>query len=317
MNVSYEYYRVFYYVAKCGNITQAAKELASNQPNVTRVIKTLEQSLGCALFVRSHNGVVLTPEGEKLYGHVKIAVENISAGEEELAHSKGLQNGIISIAASEVALRCLLLPVLNRFRHMYPGVQLKISNHSTPQAISALQDGLADIAVVTTPLEHSDKIHTVKIREFQECAVCGDAYAGLMEAPVSFSDLAALPLICLAAGTKTHTFYEELFAQYGLTIRPDIEAATADQILPMVRNNLGIGFVPKDFLSDTGENTGIHELTLVQEIPPRSICLVKNKELPLSVAAKELEKMILHSDRKHPDVMKKYTGAEKSGQPQC
>ena len=295
MNVSYEYYRVFYYAAKCGNITQAAKILASNQPNVTRVIKALEQNLGCALFVRSHNGVVLTPEGDKLYAHVKIAVENILAGEEELARSKGLQQGIVSIAASEVALRCLLLPILNRYRRMYPGVQIKISNHSTPQAISALQDGLADIAVVTTPLDISDKIHVVKIRKFQECAVCGDAYTSLLSSPLFFSDMTNIPFICLSAGTKTYTFYTELFARYGLTIRPDIEAATADQILPMVRNNLGIGFVPEDFLSDAGENTGIHKLTLAQEIPPRSICLIKNKELPLSIAAGELEKMIFHS----------------------
>lgn len=232
MNISYDYYRIFYYVAKCGNITQAAKELANNQPNVTRVIKTLEQALGCSLFVRSHNGVVLTPEGDKLYAHVKIAVENIQAGEEELEHSKGLQKGIVSIAASEVALRCLLLPILNRYRRMYPGVQVKISNHSTPQAIFALRDGLADIAVVTTPLDNSDKIHIAKIREFQECAVCGDAYTSLLTSTLSFSDITEIPLICLSAGTKTYAFYTELFARYGLTIRPDIEAATADQILP-------------------------------------------------------------------------------------
>lgn len=293
MNISYEYYRVFYYVAKYGNITKAAEVLMSNQPNVTRLIKALEQNLECTLFVRSHKGVVLTPEGEALYAHVKIAVENILAGEEELAHSRSLQRGIISIGASEVALRCLLLPILNRYRHMYPGVQIRISNHSTPQAISALQDGLADIAVVTTPLDHTDKIDVIKIREFQECAVCGDAYRSLTAKPLSFSDLADVPLICLSPGTKTYTFYTELFARYDLTIRPDIEAATADQILPMVRNNLGIGFVPKEFLSDLSENTGVHVLTLTQEIPPRSICLVRNREIPFSIAAKELQKMIL------------------------
>lgn len=293
MNISYEYYRVFYYVAKYRNITKAAEVLMSNQPNVTRLIKALEQNLECTLFVRSHKGVVLTPEGEALYAHVKIAVENILAGEEELAHSRSLQRGIISIGASEVALRCLLLPILNRYRHMYPGVQIRISNHSTPQAISALQDGLADIAVVTTPLDHTDKIDVIKIREFQECAVCGDAYRSLTAKPLSFSDLADVPLICLSPGTKTYTFYTELFARYDLTIRPDIEAATADQILPMVRNNLGIGFVPKEFLSDLCENTGVHVLTLTQEIPPRSICLVRNREIPFSIAAKELQKMIL------------------------
>lgn len=291
MNISYEYYRVFYYAAKCGNITKAAKALTSNQPNVTRIIKALEENLGCALFVRSHNGIAMTPEGERLYAHVKIAVENITAGEEELACRKGLQKGLVSIAASEVALRCLLLPILNQYRHRYPGVQMKISNHSTPQAIAALLNGLADIAVVTTPLDKSDRVRVTKIREFHECAVCGDAYTSLLSAPLSLSDLSDTPLICLGASTKTYAFYAELFARHGLSIHPDMEAATADQILPMVRNNLGIGFVPEDFL--TGESAGIHRLTLTEEIPPRAICLVTNKEVSLSAAARELEKMIL------------------------
>ena len=36
MNVNYDYYRIFYYVAKCGNLSQAARELVNNQPNLTR-----------------------------------------------------------------------------------------------------------------------------------------------------------------------------------------------------------------------------------------------------------------------------------------
>lgn len=293
MNISYEYYRIFYYVAKYGNITKAAEILTSNQPNITRIIKALEVNLGCTLFIRSHKGVVLTPEGESLYAHVKIAVENIMAGEEELAHCKRLQKGIISIGASEVALRCLLLPILDRYRRMYPGVQIKISNHSTPQAISALQNGLADIAVVTTPLDFSDKIDIIKIRKFQECAVCGNAYSHLTTKTLSLSDLTSFPLICLSAGTKTYSFYTKLFHQYDLEMRPDIEAATADQILPMVKNNLGIGFVPEDFLLEADNNEEIHTLTLEQEIPPRYICLIKNRESSLSIATRELEKMIL------------------------
>ena len=295
MNISYEYYRIFYYVAKYGNITKAAEVLTSNQPNVTRIIKALEQNLGCTLFIRSHKGVVLTPEGKNLYAHVKIAVENIMAGEEELAYHKELQKGIISIGVSEVALRCLLLPILDQYHRMYPGVQIKISNHSTPQAISALQNGLVDIAVITTPLDSSDQINIIKLRKFQECAVCGNAYSSLTTKKLSLSDLTEFPLICLSTRTKTYSFYKELFKRNGIIMHPNIEAATADQILPMVRNNLGIGFIPKDFLSDANENAGIHRLILEQKIPSRFICLAKNKELPLSIAAKELEKMILET----------------------
>ena len=48
MNVTYDYYRVFYYVARCGSFTRAAQALLSNQPNVSKAIRNLENQLGCA-----------------------------------------------------------------------------------------------------------------------------------------------------------------------------------------------------------------------------------------------------------------------------
>ena len=67
MNISYDYYRIFYCVAKYGNLSQAAKVLMNNQPNLTRTIKNLESALGCPLFSRTNRGMKLTPEGKKLY----------------------------------------------------------------------------------------------------------------------------------------------------------------------------------------------------------------------------------------------------------
>ena len=77
MNISYDSYRIFYYVAKYGSISQAAKLLMNSQPNLTRMIKVLESELGCPLFSRTHQGVRLTPEGERLYAHISVAIEQI------------------------------------------------------------------------------------------------------------------------------------------------------------------------------------------------------------------------------------------------
>ena len=128
MYISYDYYRIFYYVAKYGNLSQAAKQLLNNQPNMTRAIKNLEAELGCPLFLRTNRGMKLTPEGERLYAHVRIAFEHIEAGEAEITESRTLQTGTVYVAASEVALRCLLLPVLKKIppsppRHPYPHQQ--------------------------------------------------------------------------------------------------------------------------------------------------------------------------------------------------
>ena len=73
MNISYDYYRIFYFVAKHQSFTRAAAILMNNEPNISRAIKNLEHALGCTLFIRSNRGVTLTPEGQKLYTRVAAA----------------------------------------------------------------------------------------------------------------------------------------------------------------------------------------------------------------------------------------------------
>ncbi len=63
MNSNFEYYKVFYYVAKYENLTKASSVLKTSQPAVTRTIHNLENELGCRLFTRSKSGMKLTPEG--------------------------------------------------------------------------------------------------------------------------------------------------------------------------------------------------------------------------------------------------------------
>ncbi len=292
MYINYDYYRIFYYVAKYRNISQAAKLLLNNQPNLTRTIKKLEAELGCPLFLRSRKGMKLTPEGERLYEHIRIAIEHIDAGESEITESRNLQNGTVYIAASEVALRCLLLPVLKKYRLLYPGIHIRISNHSTPQAIEALRDGSADIAVVTTPTVRAASLVETNVKPIKEVAVCSSYFSVLSGRQITLSELTGFPLISLGKDTKSFEFYSALFTTHGLTYKPDIEAFTADQILPMVEADLGIGFVPEEFLRS--EN-GIFKINLKETIPERNVVLIKRKEQPLSVAAKELEHMILEN----------------------
>lgn len=290
MYIAYDYYRIFYYVAKYGNVTQAARVLLNNQPNLTRAVKTLESELGCPLFIRSNRGMKLTPEGERLLRHIRIAIENIEAGEAEIIESRNLERGSVFVAASEVALHCVLLPVLKKYRSLYPGIKLKISNHSTPQAIDAIKNGFADIAVVTTPTLPSAMLEEITVRKFREVAVCSSAFSELWGRKVSFEELLSYPLISLGTQTKSYELYSEFFAGEGLRYQPETEAATADQIVPMVKANLGIGFVPEEFLEGI---EGVSVIETENPLPEREIRVVKRCEQPLGIAAKEMEKLIL------------------------
>ncbi|MCI6640609.1 MAG: LysR family transcriptional regulator [Pygmaiobacter massiliensis] len=293
MYISYDAYRVFYYVARCGSFSQAADQLYASQPNLTRTIKKLEQTLGCSLFTRSSRGVELTPEGHILYARVSAAVSQLQAGEAELARELQLEVGTVAIAASEIALKGLLLPVLQQFGESWPGIRLRVLDHTTPQAVAALQKRTVDLAVVTSPIQAAEGLQCTVLTRFQNVAVCSPAQAAHIKQPLTPRQLARLPLVCQGAGTGTHTLYREWYARYQLPFEPEVETSTSDQVLPLVEAGLGIGLVP-DFYAREGLSQGrLVQLSLTSFLPQRQICLVQEKNRRLGTAARRLEEILL------------------------
>ena len=63
MDINYELYKVFYYVATSLSFSEASKKLFISQSAVSQSIKTLEKKLGQTLFIRSTKKVQLTAAG--------------------------------------------------------------------------------------------------------------------------------------------------------------------------------------------------------------------------------------------------------------
>lgn len=296
MNVTYDYYKIFYYVAKYHSFTKAASVLMNSQPNITRSMNNLEHELGCRLLLRSNRGVKLTPEGEKLFRHVALAVEQIQAGEEELRMEQSLKSGQVSIGASETALHGLLLHKLGEFHREYPGVRIRISNQTTPQAILALKNGTVDFAVITNPSGIRIPLKETPLKQFREILVGGPQFSGLSEKTWDLGELEPYSFVCMDKKSRSYELYGDFFLEHGLTLEPDLEAATMDQVLLMVKNGLGIGFLPEGFARDALDKHEIFRIPLHGEPPKRSICLIQDMERPLSVAAKKLTELLCGPD---------------------
>ena len=292
MNVNFEYYKIFYYVAKYSNFTKAARALGNSQPNVTRAMNCLEEQLNCTLFVRTNRGVGLTPEGEQLYIRVSSAMSELFAAEEELTFCTGLVHGSVAIGASETALNLYLLDRLKAFHMEYPGIRLKLYNHSTPEAIKAVKSGKIDFAVVTTPADVEAPLKRVTLDSYREILVGGRTFRALGSQELTLAELQTYPLICLGRETMTFQFYHELFLFHGLELSPDTEAATTDQILPLVKCELGLAFLPEAMAAEAIQRREIVQIGLKENIPKRSICMVYDSRHSLSAAARQLKKAV-------------------------
>ena len=292
MTINYDYYRIFYVVAQCRSFTRAAEVLQNNQPNITRCMKNLEQELGCKLFHRSNKGITLTPEGQRFYRRVAAAVEQLQLGEEEIRRDGSLEGGSLSISASEAALHMVLLDRLSVFHTQYPGVHLRITNETTPQAIERLRSGESDFAVITAPLLTGRSLQQTELLRFAEIPVCGPAYSEMAAHGCTLAELARCPLVCLGEGTSTYAFYQSFFNAHGQPFRVDVEAATMDQILPMVEHGLGIGFYPAKLAAPRIARGELFCIPLELPVPERAISLVEDAARPRSTAMKTMREMI-------------------------
>ena len=294
MNSNFEYYKIFYYVAKYENLTKAATALKTSQPAVTRTIHKLEGELGCRLFTRSKTGMKLTPEGRTFYGYVAAGCAQFFKGENDLSNLISLENGTIYISATETALHCYLFQAMEEFNSLYPNVRFKILNNSTTESVNAVKEGKVDLAFVSANLQVAKPLRMKILRKYRDILIAGKRFEELKagKAELSLKELVSYPWISLTADTITRRFLNEYFEKNGLTFATDMELATTDMILPAVRHNLGLGFIPAEFADAELKSGQVFEIKVKEKLPERNIILIYDMEYPQSIAAKEFQKFL-------------------------
>ena len=161
--------------------------------------------------------------------------------------------------------------------------------------MEAVKSGKIDFAVVSTPAAVEMPLKAVMLQPFREILVGGTTFTALGSQELSLEELKNYPLICLGKETMTFRFYNSLFLSHGLELMPDTETATTDQILPLVKCELGLAFLPEPMARESIKKHEIVQISLKEDIPERNICMVYDWQHPLNSAARQLKKIILES----------------------
>ena len=288
MDISLEYYRIFYYVGKCGSITAAAHELALSQPAVSQGLKLLEDSIGAKLFVRTPKGVQFTAEGEALYTYVERGYEAIRQGEKLLKQMMNLETGEIHIGASDMTLKYYLLPYLERYHAEYPDITITVSNAPTPETLEYLREGKIDFGVVSSPIEETDGLEVWKVRKIEDIFIAGKQFWDLKNRTLSYSELANLPMLFLEKNTSTRKYIDAFMYEQNIVCTPEFELATSDMLVQFACRNMGVAGVVRDFAQEYLDAGEVFELKFDRPIPERSFCVVMRKGVPKSSAAEKL-----------------------------
>lgn len=293
MNIDFELYRIFYVVAKNGNITKASKELNISQPAISKSIKNLEEQLGGQLFFRTKRGVILTDEGKEFYKYISQAIEYIYNAENKFSDLVNLETGCIKIGISTTLTKEFLLPYLEKFHYLYPKIDIQIVTSYTGDLMTKLKNGLIDILILNlNNKNYGNDIEIIKCRKIQDCFVVGEKFKSLASQELSFNELNNYPLLLQAKGSSTREFLDDVAKANNITLKPNIELASYSLVSEFVKIGFGIGYVTRDYVKSAIKNKELFELNLKEKIPNRYIGIALSKNHIPSFSTRKIIKII-------------------------
>ncbi|MDD6757094.1 MAG: LysR family transcriptional regulator [bacterium] len=293
MNIDFELYRIFYVVAKNGNITKASKELNISQPAISKSIKNLEEQLGGQLFFRTKRGVILTDEGKEFYKYISQAIEYIYNAENKFSDLVNLETGCIKIGISTTLTKEFLLPYLEKFHYLYPKIDIQIVTSYTDDLMTKLKNGLIDILILNlNNKNYGNDIEIIKCRKIQDCFVVGEKFKSLASQELSFNELNNYPLLLQAKGSSTREFLDDVAKANNITLKPNIELASYSLVSEFVKIGFGIGYVTRDYVKSAIKNKELFELNLKEKIPNRYIGIALSKNHIPSFSTRKIIKII-------------------------
>jgi LysR family transcriptional regulator, glycine cleavage system transcriptional activator len=117
--------RGFEAAARHLNFTRAGDELFITQSAISRQIKTLEDRLGVALFVRQAKGLRLTDAGAQLHHAVSSALRQVNEAMDGL--SRRNRSSLVTVTSTMGFCALWLIPRLGSFQKAQPGVEVRIA----------------------------------------------------------------------------------------------------------------------------------------------------------------------------------------------
>lgn len=285
MDINYELYKVFYYVADTLSFSEASKKLFISQSAVSQSVKTLEKKMNQTLFIRNTKKVQLTPEGEILLRHIEPAINLIKRGESQLLEASST-GGQIRIGASDTICRYFLVPYLEKFHTEFPNAHIKVTNATSIKCAELLESGQVDLIVTNLPNSYlGSSFSTKTIKDFHDVFIANNSFSHLKDQTLSLKELLEYPLLMLDKKSTTSEFLHSLFQQHQLDLVPEIELSSNDLLIDLAKIGLGIAFIPDYCVSESSDDLFI--INTIEPLPLRHLAVSYNERVPLSHVTKK------------------------------
>ncbi|SEN36667.1 LysR family transcriptional regulator [Paenibacillus sp. OV219] len=234
---------VFHHVATTGSVTRAAEVLRISQPAVTTHVRNMAAELGVPLLAPRGRGILLTEAGERLAAHASrlFALEQDIA--RDMAAFRDGTTGKLRIAATSLPANFLLMEQIAAFKLACPSVSVSMETRNANDAMEALLQYEADIAVIGGSGETREELTRLVLLEDELWFVVSPFHA-LAGQTLSLGELFTEPFIMREEGSAARDRLLALCRIHGAAVpETAIQVSGAHESLHAVAAGLGVSFV--------------------------------------------------------------------------
>ncbi|WP_093094598.1 LysR family transcriptional regulator [Shimia aestuarii] len=211
-------------VMRSGSISQAARSVGRTQPAVSTMVRTLEDQLGFALFLRSHGKLTPTPEAQFFLEECEDILGRVERTERTMERISSLQSGKLKIACHPAASSVFLPRLLTRFLKDRGDLDVSLIMRSSDVIEDLIASQQYDLGFAETPQPRT----SIRQTDYDlECVCVLSSNDPLSEADVvTPNDLDGRPMAVLFDEHGTAVQTEAAFRNAGCRFNKRLELRT-------------------------------------------------------------------------------------------
>jgi DNA-binding transcriptional LysR family regulator len=209
--------RAFVALSAEGSFAAVAQKLDLSVPSVWQQVRALEKAFGCDLVHTEGRRLVFTDRGRLLLSMAAPLVRGFDELVETFSLSGEATHRVLSIAAPGEILTHDLPGVLERFRHLYPDVDVRLYDRSSKEAIGLVEKGEVDVAVAGQLDEPPPPaLRCERVAEYPFMLIAREDHPLATEKRLSPRQIGRHPLVVFAPGTNNRRRLDTVFAEAGI-----------------------------------------------------------------------------------------------------
>ncbi|WP_447780053.1 LysR family transcriptional regulator [Variovorax boronicumulans] len=246
--------RYFLRIAELRSLSKAADALDQTQSGLSKQLAVLEAQIGHALFIRTGRGMDLTEAGTKLYATLSPAFQDIDRVVESI-REQGSVNGSVRLAAVHTLSYYFTADVVAQFTSTRPQVNLSLMGRSSPEVMTLVEAGKADLGFVYDTAVDSNTVVSTPLFDDDMVLIARDGQSPIVSPDIFEANLRLV-------GFPAHYALRRMLHSAKIQATYVAEAETIDAMLKLVSSGIGACILPSRIPDSLLGDYGLCKFTL-------------------------------------------------------